>query len=113
MNTHTIDATGKALGRLASRIAIVLRGKIRPDYQPYKMPREQVIVENIAKVKFSGNKLEQKKYYHYSGYPGGMRERKLKDKFRDDPAWVLRTAVYKMLAPNKIRDEIIKNLIIK
>ncbi len=113
MNIHTLDATNQSIGRLASQIAVILRGKIRPNYQPNIEPQEQVTVKNITKAKFTGNKLDGKKYYHYSRYPSGMKKRNLGDQFTKDPAWVLKHAVYSMLAPNKIRDKIIKNLIIK
>lgn len=107
---HNIDATNQSLGRLASRIAVILRGKISPAYQPHLLPQEKVIVKNIKKVKITGKKLDQKIYRHYSGYPGGMKERKMKNVFDKDPKRVLRLAVYRMLASNKIRSRIIKNL---
>jgi len=113
METVKFDAKDKRLGRLASEIAVVLRGKTSPKYLPNVMPKVRVEVENVKKISFSGDKLDQKKYFHYSGYPGGMREKKLRIMFEKDPAWVLHHAVYRMLAPNKLRDEIIKNLIIK
>ena len=113
MTLHTIDATNEALGRLASKIAVILRGKINPDYTPNMMPQEKVLVNNISKIKFTGKKMEQKIYYHYSGYPGGMKARKLETMFEKDPKKVLRLAVFRMLAPNKLRAKIIKNLEIK
>lgn len=110
---HTIDATNQPLGRLASKIAVILRGKINPSYKPNVMPQEKVIVENVKRIKFSGKKLSQKVYRHYSGYPGGMKTRRLGVVFEKDPKKVLRLAVYRMLAPNRLRDKIIKNLEIK
>lgn len=110
---HEIDATNKALGRLASNIAVILRGKTNPSYRPNMLPQEKVIVSNINKIKFSGKKSEQKIYYHYSGYPSGMKARKLGTEFEKNPNKILRLAVYRMLAPNKLRDKIIKNLEIK
>ena len=110
---HDIDATNQPLGRLASRIAVILRGKTRPDYQPNVMPQEKVVVENIGKIKFTGKKMDQKIYYHYSGYPGGMKARKLKDVFARDPKKVLWMAVNNMLAKNRLRSRIMKNLEIK
>jgi large subunit ribosomal protein L13 len=108
--THKIDATNQPLGRLASRLALLLRGKNNPGYKPYLMPEEKVLVENIDKIKFSGKKFEQKTYLHYSGYPGGMKSKKLKDVFAKDPKKVLWSAVHGMLAPNKLRSRIMKNL---
>ena len=110
---HTIDAANQPLGRLASRIAVILRGKTGPSYKPNVMPQEKVIVENVKSIKFTGKKLSQKIYRRYSGYPGGMKERKLDAVFEKDPKKVLRLAVYGMLAPNRLRDRIIKNLEIK
>lgn len=110
---YTIDATDQPLGRLASRIAVILRGKTRPDYKPNIMPIEKVIVSNIRNIKFTGNKLKQKRYYHYSGYPGGLKSRRLEELFAKNPERVLWLAVYRMLAKNRLRDKIIKNLEIK
>ncbi len=111
--THAIDATNQSLGRLASNIAVILRGKTNPNYKPNVMPQEKVTVSNISKLKFTGKKLDQKIYYHYSGYPSGMKARKLGNVFAKDPKKVLRLAVYRMLAPNRLRSRIIKNLEIK
>ncbi len=113
MNTHTIDAKDQALGRLATKIAVLLRGKNRATYQPNLMPQEKVIVENIRDMKFTGRKLEQKTYYHYSGYPGGMKARSLKRLTAERPERVLRQAVMNMLPQNRMRAKIIRNLEIK
>lgn len=110
---HNIDAANQPLGRLASRIAVILRGKINPSYKPNLMPQEKVIISNIGQIKFTGKKTEQKTYYHYSGYPGGMKSKKLKNLFEQNPKRVLWLAVYRMLAPNRLRSRIIKNLEIK
>ena len=69
--THTIDAAGRILGRLASEIAVLLRGKDKTDFAPYKDIGDIIIVKNVDKLKFTGKKMEQKKYYRHSGYPGG------------------------------------------
>ena len=113
MKLHTIDAANQPLGRLASRIAVILRGKISPAYQPNVVPQEKVVVENIKQIKFTGKKFDQKVYHHYSGYPSGMKYRKLNITFEKDPKKILRLAVYRMLAPNRLRDKIIKNLEVK
>ena len=107
---HKIDATEKVIGRMATEIANVLRGKNKPEYQPNVDLGGAVEVVNIKKAKFTGNKLEQKKYYHYSGYPGGLKEIKAKDLFAKDPAEVLRKAVWNMMPKNKLRSEMIKRL---
>jgi large subunit ribosomal protein L13 len=108
--THTIDATGKVLGRLASEIAILLRGKNKPDFVPYKDMGEFVVVRNIAKIRFTGKKMEQKKYYHHTAYLGGLKNISLKELFKKNPAQVLRKAVMGMLPKNKLRARIIKRL---
>lgn len=108
--TYTIDASGKVLGRLASEIAILLRGKQKPDFVPYKDAGGFVIVKNIGKLKFTGKKMEQKKYYRHSGYLGELKEIPLKKLFKDKPEEVLKKAVYGMLPKNKLRPQMIKRL---
>ncbi|MDP3953982.1 MAG: 50S ribosomal protein L13 [bacterium] len=113
MNEHKVDATNQSLGRVASKIAILLRGKNRATFKPNVLPNEKVEVINSAKMQFTGKKLEQKVYYKYSGYPGGIRATKLKERMAKSPADVLRTAVYAMLPKNRMRAKIIKHLEIK
>ena len=112
--THTIDATDKALGRLAVEISILLRGKDRPDYLPHKDDGAFVVVENIDKIKITGKKLTDKIYYHHTGWPGGFRqapmEKIIKEKGMKE---VLRRAVYGMLPKNKLRAKFIKRLKVK
>lgn len=109
----TIDATGKSIGRLATEIAKMLRGKHKPDYTPHIDTGDFVIVENADKVVFTGNKLDQKKYYKHSGYPGGLKETPMKKVFDKDPGAVLKKAVTNMLPDNKLRQHMIKRLLIK
>ena len=101
--THTIDATGRILGRLAAEIAVLLRGKNKPAFVPYKVMGDFVAVKNAGKMKFTGKKLEQKKYFRHSEYLGGMKKIPLKKLFSENPAEVLRKAVYGMLPRNKLR----------
>ena len=108
--TYTIDASGKILGRLASEIAILLRGKHKPSFQPNEDAGDFVIVKNVSEIRVTGKKMEQKKYYHHSGYLGGLKEISLKELFAKDPAQVLRIAVSKMLPRNKLRRKQIKRL---
>ena len=108
--THTIDATEKVLGRLATEIAILLRGKHKRDFVPHKEMGDFVIVKNIKKIKITGKKMEQKKYRRHSGYMGGLKEIPMKTVFKKDPGEVLRKAVYGMLPKNKLRDRWIKRL---
>ncbi len=108
--THTIDASGKILGRLASEIVRLLRGKHKPGFSPRKDEGDFVRVKNADKMKITGRKLTNKKYYRYSGYPGGMKATPLGEVFRKDPGEVLRRAVWGMLPKNKLRSQMIKRL---
>jgi len=108
-----IDATNKVFGRLASEIALLLRGKNKPSFQPNITPQEKIIVENIEKIVFTGKKLEQKEYFRYSGYHGGLKTRFLNKEFAKNPGVVFKKTVYDMLPKNKTRDKIIKNLTVE
>ena len=108
--THTIDATGKVLGRLAVEIAILLRGKDKPDFVPYKDMGDFVKVKNADKIRLTGKKVEKKIYYRHTGYLGGLKEIPLKRLFKKDSSQVLRKAVLGMLPKNKLRAEQIKRL---
>ncbi len=108
-----IDATGMTMGRLAVKIATLLRGKHKPTYQPHKDEGDIVVVTNAAGMKFSGKKLDQKEYHHYSGYPGGLKTRKLSVLFATRPDDVLRRAVREMLPDTRLRTAMMKRLIIK
>lgn len=110
---HTIDATNQSLGRLATKVALILRGKINPSFQPNVLPQEKVEIVNIKDLKFTGTKLNTKVYYRYSGYPGGIYSRKLSEMFEKTPGKLFRMTVYSMLPKNRMRDKIIKHLIIK
>jgi len=109
--THAIDATGKALGRLAVEVAVLLRGKNKPEFVPYKDVGDIVIVKNIDKMKFTGNKLENKNYFHFTGYLGNLKKMTLKEFLnKKGPKEVLRKAVMGMLTKNKLRAQQIKRL---
>jgi len=108
--THTIDATDKVLGRLATEIAVLLRGKNKPDFRPNKDIGDFVIIRNIDKIKFTGKKLEQKFYYRHSGYLGSLKKTPLKKLFEKNPDEVLKKAVFGMLPTNKLRANQIKRL---
>ncbi len=108
--TYTIDATGKILGRLASEIAILLQGKHKPNYLPYKDTGDFVVVKNIRQIKLTGKKIEQKKYYRHSTYMGGLKETSLKKLLVQDPGEILRKAISGMLPKNKLRKIRIKRL---
>lgn len=102
-NTQTIDATGKSLGRLATHIAVLLRGKHNPDFESYQNKEDVVIVKNIRKIKITGRKLEQKKYYWHTKHPGGLKTKTMKELFLQKPEELLKKAVYGMLPTNKLR----------
>jgi len=109
--TVTIDADGRTLGRLATEVAVVLRGKNKADFQAYKDVGPFVVVKNIEKMKFSGNKLENKHYYHFTGYLGNLKDVTLKEVLvKKGPKEVLRRAVLGMLCKNRLRDQQIKRL---
>jgi len=101
-NWYVVDAEAKTLGRLATQIAGVLRGKGKPAYTPHVDSGDFVIVVNAEKIHVTGKKLDQKIYYHHSGYPGGLRERTLREQLDRRPEEVLRKAVKGMLPKNKL-----------
>lgn len=92
-----IDAEGQTLGRVASQIAHILRGKHRPDFAPHQLIGDQVIVINAGKITVTGNKLDQKVYYAHSLYPGGLKTATLRQKLEKDPGFALKVAVKRML----------------
>jgi len=99
---YLVDAEGRTLGRLATQIADLLRGKGKPEYTPHVDTGDFVVVVNAEKVRVTGNKLQQKIYYRHSGYPGGLRERTLAEQLQRRPEEVLRRAVRGMLPKNKL-----------
>jgi large subunit ribosomal protein L13 len=107
---YVVDATGMTLGRLATQIAMVLRGKHKPTFTPGQDCGDFVIVVNADKVVVTGAKLDQKFYYRYSGYPGGLSAISLRSQLKDHPDRVVQAAVKGMLARNKLRRQIIKKL---
>lgn len=108
--THTIDANGRPLGRLATEIAIILRGKNKATFVPNKDEGDFVEVKNMEKVKVTGKKMENKIYYHHTGFPSGLRAKTMKEVFKKDPGEVLRKTVYGMLPKNKLRPKQMKRL---
>ncbi len=106
----TFDATGKVLGRLASEVALVLRGKRQISFRPNVLPNIKVRVNNVSKLVFTGTKTKTKKYYHYSGYPGGLKITTLEKEFNKNPVRLFGEAVRHMLPKNRLAAKIIKNL---
>ena len=107
---HTIDATDKVLGRLATQIVILLRGKHKPDFAPHKDTGDFVVIKNADKIRLTGRKRGQKMYYRHTGYLGGLKEVSLRKIFEREPGEILRRAVYGMLSKNKLRAKQIKRL---
>ena len=107
---YVVDADGQTLGRLATRIADTLRGKGKPQYTPHVDSGDFVIVVNADKIRVTGNKLDQKRYYRHSGYPGGLRSRTLREQLDRRPTEVLRTAVKGMLPRNRLARQQINKL---
>jgi large subunit ribosomal protein L13 len=110
---HKIDASGQAVGRLATNIANILRGKNKPEFQAHLDLGDIVEVSNVSQMKFTGKKLDQKQYHHFSGYLGGLKSKKMSDIFTSDPGNILYRAVREMLPDTRLRNDMLKRLIIK
>ncbi len=108
--THTIDATKRSLGRVATQIAVLLMGKDEKSYRPHEDNGGFVVVKNIQNIVLTGKKETDKMYYHHTGYPGGLKETPYKKVVEQDNAGALKRAVYGMLPKNKLRKERIKRL---
>jgi len=109
-NWVIVDATDKILGRLASKIADKLRGKDKPIFTPHVDCGDFVVVVNAEKIRVTGNKFEDKKYYTHSLYPGGLKTKTFKDMNATKPEKVIELAVKGMLPKNKLSNQIIKKL---
>lgn len=107
MATVHFDAKGKVLGRLATQIASALRGKTTPDYRTDRLSNVHIVVTNVDLVRITGKKLKQKMYYHFSGYPGGLKARRMEEV---DPKDRLRLAVKRMLPANTHRPRLMVRL---
>jgi large subunit ribosomal protein L13 len=107
---YVVDASEYELGRLATRVATVLRGKHKPTFTPHVDTGDFVVVLNASKVKLTGRKLSQKLYHRYSGYPGGMTSIDAQTVLDNDPERVIRQAVKGMLPKNRLSRQVIKKL---
>lgn len=107
---YVVDAQGQTLGRLASRVATLLRGKHKSIYTPHVDCGDYVIVVNAEKVHVTGQKMTQKKYYRHSGYPGGLKEVALRDQLQKFPDRVIEQAVRGMLPKNRLGRRMFKKL---
>lgn len=107
---YVVDAAGQTLGRLAARVARILRGKHKPTYSPSVDTGDFVIVVNAEKIHVTGRKLDQKIYYRYSGYPGGLKEITLRNLLQRHPTRVIEHAVRGMLPKNRLGRQMFKKL---
>jgi large subunit ribosomal protein L13 len=107
---YVIDATDKILGRMASRIAMILQGKTKPIYTPHVDTGDFVIVTNAEKIKLTGNKMKEKVYYTHSGYPGGFKEIPIKKWMEKHPDRIVNLAVKRMLPKTKLGRAMLKKL---
>ncbi len=112
-NTIEIDATGKAVGRISTQIAMTLMGKHKATFEPHLDTGDKVLVKNVSKVIFTGRKFVQKDYRHHTMHPGGLKVVSMAKVFEKDPAEVMRHAVYGMLPKNRHRDDLMKRLTIE
>jgi len=114
LEKYKFDATDKASGRLATQISTILMGKNKTDYMPnFDNVNVKIIVENVDKLKFTGKKLDQKEYIHYSGYPGGLKRVPIKKVMDKNPKKVLLHAISRMLPKNKLRTPRLKRVTFK
>ena len=109
-NWVLVDADGQTLGRLASRVAILLRGKNKPNFTPHVDCGDNVIVINAEKIKLSGNKWNDKTYIRHTGYPGGQRSLSATELYAKDPARLIEKSVKGMLPKNKLGSSLFRNL---
>lgn len=109
-NSITIDADGKILGKVATRAANILSGKLSADYEMNKVASTRVIIYNVSKIKLSGKKNDNKYYKSYSGYPGGLKHIKYSKAVEKNPSFPLRNAIRGMLPKNKLLKKRMSNL---
>lgn len=105
-----VDATDQTLGRMATQIATILRGKHKPLFTPHVDCGDFVVVINAEKLHVTGNRLDEKKYYRHSGYPGSLRTTTLRQALQDKPDFVIREAVRRMLPKNTLGRQMLKKL---
>ena len=105
-----VDAEGHNLGRLASEVAKLLRGKHKPSFTPHVDCGDNVIITNAGKINLTGKKWDQKTYIRHTGYPGGQRSMTATEMYRKDPARIIEKAIKGMLPKNKLGAEIFRNL---
>jgi large subunit ribosomal protein L13 len=111
-NWYVVDGTNQTVGRMSSKIAAVLRGKNKAYYTPHVDCGDYIIVTNADKVKFTGNKLEDKVYQNFSGYPGGLKKETVKELLKRRPEVVIERAVKGMLPKNRLGRKMYKKLFV-
>ncbi len=109
---YVVDADGVALGRLASQVAGILRGKHKPSFTPHVDTGDYVIIVNAGKAKLTGRKLDQKYYYHHSGYPGGLKATSYRNLMADKPEFAMRHAIVGMLPKGPLGRKMAKKMFI-
>jgi len=109
-NWLIFNAENQILGRLASKIAIILMGKNKTNYAAHKIIGDQIIIINSKKIKVTGKKITDKIYYRHSGYPGGLKKTNFKDMLEKNPNFIIKNAVKGMLPKNKLQKIFLKNL---
>ncbi|MEW5801434.1 MAG: 50S ribosomal protein L13 [bacterium] len=107
---YVLDAQGEVLGRLATKAAMVLRGKLKPEFTPHVDTGDHVIIINAEKVLMTGRKLQQKLYYRHSGYPGGLKITPAHKMMKEKPEEIIRKAIRGMLPKNKLGREVYRKL---
>lgn len=108
-----IDASDQTVGRLSTKIAFILRGKDKPEWQPHIDSGDIVEIYNADKMRFTGKKLIQREYHHHSGHPGGLKSKKMSMVFAKNPGELIERSVREMLPANRLRNNMLKRLIIK
>lgn len=109
----TIDASGQIVGRLATKVAMILMGKNKPDFQPHIDTGDKVEILNVGEIRFTGKKMDAKGFRHHSNYPGGLKTVMVKDLIKEDPKEIILHAVSRMLPKNKTRTTRLKRVSFK
>lgn len=109
-NWYVVDAEGMVLGRLSSQVAAILRGKHKPIYTPHVDTGDHVIIVNVDKIVMTGKKLDQKKYYHHTGYPGGLKETSYRELMQKKPAFVVYESIRRMMPKGPLGRQMLKKL---
>lgn len=107
---YIVDANGKILGRLASKVAQILRGKHKPMYSPHLDVGDHVVIINADKIRVTGKKAHQKLYYRHTGYPGGLKSKSFNALIKEKPVWIIEHAIKGMLPHNRLGRKMFKKL---